>query len=197
MTRFISLGGDCQTAQQIRHNGCTEKHFFDWLVVPVHTVRHLIERDFGRHFNVAALVPHQHPTGLEKVADTENNIDFFHEFAKFDPETIRVVQEKYRYLAEKFMRLMTDPSHDRPYFVRRWHEADGLEDEAAARRLHDVLIAKVRGSRLLYLHNDRDREPVIEASYRSCYLPQSGRTWEGNHEAWRQILSAFAVEETG
>ena len=190
--RFISLGGDCQPAQQIRHNARLTKHFFDWLTVPVSSVTRLVETDFARFLRAEDLVPDQDDRRLYKVIDRFNGMEFSHDFKSFDENNIKAVQARYGYLADKFLSLYDEAEDEPPHFIRRWHPIDGPEDESSALVLHDVLIKRIPKAQLLYLHNDEERSAVVRGSYRSIYLPQKSETWEGDHAAWRFILTIFA-----
>jgi hypothetical protein len=194
MTQFISLGGDCQPAQQIKHNRGCAKHFFDWIIVPIKTVQQLIESDFTGFGAAADLAPVYHGEHLHSVVESKHNVEFMHDFKTFDAAEIKNFQQKYKYLAEKFLALLSSDSGP-VLFIRRWVDVDGPEDETKARKLYQTIQARKPGSYFLYLHNDESRARVIDGFYRSAFLPQSGADWEGDHAAWRELLTVFATQK--
>ena len=191
MLRFISLGADCQPAQQILKNGLREKHFFDWLSSPIGSVIRLIESDFDRYLRTEDLVPDQDGHKLYKVVDKYNNINFAHDFEAFDEKNIVAVQARYQYLADKFRSLYDISAEDAPFFVRRWHPVDGAENEGLALQLYKALRARRQDIQLLYLHNDKSRGEVVLGNYRSAFLPQPTEGWEGDSTAWSYFLNEF------
>ena len=195
MLRFISLGADCQPAQQIQKNGRREKHFFDWLSTPINSVIRLIENDFEHYLRLEDLVPDQDRHKLYKVTDKYNQIDFAHDFEAFDERNIKAVQARYEYLADKFRSLFDDATEDPPFFVRRWHPIDGPENEGLALQLHRALRARRHDIRLLYLHNDGSRKEIVLENYRSAFLAQPFEGWEGDSIAWSYLLNEFSTSD--
>ena len=193
MARFISLGGDCQVANQIRKHGYYEKHLFDWVQIPVENIIRLIESDFDRFLCDEDLCPDQSDERLYKVVDTYNKMDFSHDFDAFNEQNIRVVQRRYQYLADKFRSLSTEGVSETPCFIRRWHHVDGPENEEHALQLFRTILSKRPDSKFLYLHNDPSRREMITDRYKSAYLPQISETWEGDHAAWAYLLTEFAL----
>lgn len=194
--RFISLGGDCQPAAQIRRNrpnGTT--HFFDWLSIPIrHTIR-LIENDLDGGFEPENLHPLYLENRLLTVVDTRYHLDITHDFPVFDDETVAQVRARYAIRARWFRELLDDPDELPSYFVRRWDKRDGPENEADARVLYHLLKQRRRDIRFLYLHADPTRRPVRDGGYRSLFLrPAEPFIWYGDNGAWQKILNVSAFE---
>jgi GNAT superfamily N-acetyltransferase len=168
--------------------------FFDVIATPITTAIALVQNGFQDMLLTENLRPVHVEGRLDRVIDTRWNIEFVHDFPDLTPETIAAVQARYRVRARWFMDLFE--SDEMPsYFVRRWYPGDGDEDERHAIRLFEVLQARRRDSRLLYLHNDPGRPARMFGAYRSIYLPPPHHGhWVGNTGAWRQILDGFAVQ---
>lgn len=192
--RFVSLGGDCQTAMQIKL--MTSKHvtgFFDSIGSPISTVISLIETGFVDPLPMARLEPVHVGGRLERVIDRGTGLQFVHDFPDFEPGTIAAIQARYRLQARWLMQSF-DADEPPSYFIRRWSEFDGPEDERQAMRLFDVLRARRPDIRLLYLHQDRTRPPRNFGAYRSTYLsPTVSGNWVGDIAEWRALLHGFAM----
>lgn len=199
--RFISLGGDCQPAVQINSlNPTRTRSFFDVVSIPIAQTIALIENDFQDLMLTENLRPVYVEDTLERVVDTRWDLHFVHDFPSLEPEAVEAVRAQYLVRARWFMDLFDDEEAP-PYFVRRWFNGDGPEDEREAIRLFELLRSRRRDVRLLYLHNDPFRPERVFGAYRSAYLlPPDNAHWVGNTGAWRTMLRDFALrphEETG
>lgn len=191
--RFVSLGADCQTAAQLHFfAGHQPAQFFDKIAVPIRSVIQLIETGFSDLMLEENLHPIYNGESLACVVDTLHRIDFGHDFTRFDADEIVAVRKRYQ-LCARWLAEMLRPESRPVYFVRRWHPRDGLNDEADASRLYEVLREKRPDVRLLYLHKDEAREDVIVGGYRSTFLRYSDSSyWKGDTPAWQHILKNFA-----
>lgn len=197
MFRFISLGGDCQTAAQIAGSKrSTMYHFFDLISIPIDQAIRLIENDFQDMLIPENLHPCYNDEMLGRVIDTEYRMDIGHDFRDFSPADIEAVRKRFA-LRARWFRDLFRPDRTAPYFVRRWHPRDGEDDERLPMRLFELLRAKRRDIRMLYLHKDPERPPLVSGAYRSHYLaPPETPYWLGNTEAWQYLLHDFAVRDT-
>ena len=191
--RFISIGGDCQVAHQVRRlrPNDYEKHFFDWMVCPLTSATRLIEERFEHLLHEEDLVadlnassPHPY-----KVVDSFNDIWLLHDYEVFDKENVIRVKAKYNYLAEKFNSLLQND--DRNCFIRVYHKHDKEAGHLEARKLLSVLQGRNPSSRLLYLHQNVDSSDVIDGAFRSTYAPATPGHWQGDDLAWSRILLEF------
>jgi hypothetical protein len=193
--RFLSLGSDCQVAHHISHiKPNTIPHFFDWLATPIQSLIRLIENDFEGFAEPENLHPFFLGNRIMTVVETRYRVDLTHDFGDFTPASVERVRQGYRLKIRWLREMLDDPDEMPTYFIRRWDTRDGPENEADARRLFGLLRQRRRDIRFLYLHRDRTRGAVKENGYRSRYLPDLNEDWRGDHEAWRDVLSRFAVE---
>lgn len=195
MFKFVSIGGDCQPAAQIRKRSASNtSHFFDWLGIPIrHTVA-LIENGFEGFLDRENMHPIFAGDGFMGIVDTRYRADIRHEMSGFTPADIATIQAIYALRSRWFMEML-EPDELPVYFVRIWGLRDGEENEADARMLYAALRSRRRDVRLLYLHNDPTRGELIEGAFRSAYLQQTSNPylWEGDDEAWRYVLGDFAL----
>ena len=200
MFRFLSLGGDCQPTVQInRTNGTFPAlQFFDVVGCPIRGTIDLIANDFRDLLLTENLLPVYQEETLNRVIDLRYNLHLLHDFAHFTPEEIAAAQANYALRARWFMELY-DEDETPVYYVRRWHPLEGApEDESQAMELFEVLRSKRRDIRFLYLHRDPGRRQRVSGAYRSAYLaPREPYHWTGNDDAWRELLTDFAVRDYG
>lgn len=199
MFQFVSIGGDCQPAAQIRkHRVSTASHFFDWIGIPIQQTIELIENDFEGFLERQNMHPIFAGDGFYGIVDTRYRTDVRHEMEAFKPADIKRIQAMYA-LRSRWFREMLEPEEPPVYFVRLWGLRDGDENEDDARKLYAALRSRRRDVRLLYLHNDPTRGELIEGAFRSIYLPQTSNpySWQGDDEAWRYVLKDFAVRVAG
>ena len=193
MNRLVGLGGDCQVAHHVKRLSPNyEKHFFDWLIVPIETVITLLDNGFTSILREEDLEPDIYENRLQKVVDTRNKTWFVHDFQAFDQENIINAQEKYSYLGKKFIAMLADGKPTT--FVRRWHQIDGPESEETARRLLSSLQRYKPDAELIFLHQDKNRPPLIDGSYRSAYIPQIAGDWIGDQDIWTDVLTRFSIQ---
>lgn len=198
MFQFVSIGGDCQPAAQIRkHRVSTASHFFDWIGIPIRQTIELIENGFEGFLERENMHPIFAGDGFYGIVDTRYRTDIRHEMSEFKPADIRTIQAMYT-LRSRWFTEMLEPDEPPVYFVRLWGLRDGDENEADARKLYETLRARRHDVRLLYLHNDPTRGELIEGAFRSTYLrqPTNPYTWQGDDEAWRYALNDFALRAT-
>lgn len=198
MFRFVSLGSDRQTAAQIAGLKYTPNiDFFDVLTVPIRLVIELVENEFRGLLQPENLLPVYVDDGLVGVLDVHYRIEFIYDFTTFSPQETDVVRARYEAKAIRFLELF-QPDATPPYFVRRWHPRDGVEDETEPMRFFEMLRERRRDVRMLYLHRDPARPEFISGNYRSAYLPPPAvPDWTGNTEVWRYMLDDFAVRGDG
>jgi hypothetical protein len=203
MIQFVSLGGDCQPALQIRRQtGKQDMMFvFDWLATSVGAVRTLIQNDFADFFAPANL--EMHPDGDQwRVIDTHYDITSLHHFKSKDDEHIDQVVRMFRYLARQFMEILRS---DLPVcFVRRWRPGDEDFHELEARELYKTVCALKSNSVFLYLQEHEQRKPIIVGNYISAFSPatEPDGKWEGddsiyikNYALARETYDRLTFEE--
>lgn len=199
MFQFVSIGGDCQPAAQIRkHRLSTASHFFDWIGIPIRQTIELIENDFEGFLARENMHPIFAGDGFYGIVDTRYRTDVRHEMSGFTPADIRTIQAMYALRSRWFMEML-EPDEPPVYFVRIWGLRDGDENEADARMLYAALRSRRPDVRLLYLHNDPTRGELIEGAYRSMYLRQTSNpySWQGDDQAWSYVLNDFALRAAG
>lgn len=196
MPRFISLGGDRQTAAQIydlKYKPTT--YFFDRLSIPICGTVDLIGNDFDQLLLPQNLHPVYADDGLVGVLDMRYRIEFVHEFERFTPDEIAAVQARYALHVQRF-RALLEADEPAPYFVRRWSPVDGPEDESLAVQLFELLRKRRSDIRMLYLHQDGTRGELVTGAYRSAYLPPPDVPhWIGNTPSWQYMLRDFAERD--
>lgn len=191
--RFIGIGGDCQVSHNLKRTQSTyEKHFFDWLVVPSASVINLIETDFKSILIENNLEPLFRGDKLERVTDKQYNIWYMHDFKSLEKSDVENVQQKYRYLADKFMGVLA--SQEPICFVRRWHPLDGPENDASAEKLLKAIRKKSKKASLLYVHQDGSRPLICKRNFTSVVIKDVVGDWRGDEQAWEKHLSEFKPE---
>jgi hypothetical protein len=158
-------------AHQIRNRvASAEKHFFDWLVIPIASVQDLIENRFSRFINRRFLVPTYDGDKIVQVLNKRYNVVLYHDFhnaEEFSGDNFSQVKNKYRYLGGKFLSLLND---DAPVcFIRRWHSIDGhAQDHESSYKLFKFLEMRAKGKvYFVYLHHDSGRPLRIDGCYMS------------------------------
>jgi hypothetical protein len=178
--RFVSIGGDCQVAHQIRrYSGEPDiLSVFDWLECTLESVAALIDGGFADFFNLDNLL-WERREGLWLVTDQKYSVASWHDFKTQDKEAVAQVCLMLRMLGRRFMDMLRS---DAPVvFVRRWIELDGKDAERPAKRLADHLATIKPDSILLFLQNQEPRPPFIEDNYISVFNPNNSiaGNWEG------------------
>ncbi|WP_419728536.1 DUF1796 family putative cysteine peptidase [Lichenicola sp.] len=199
MFQFVSLGGDCQPAAQIRkRRPSSVAHFFDWIGIPIRQTIELIRNDFEGFFDRENLHPHYAGDGFYGIVEMRYRADVQHGVPSFDIATTEAIRELF-VMRARWLREMLEEDNDPVYFIRSWTVRDGPENEADAIELFELLRSKRRDIRLLYLHNDPGREDRISGGYRSAYLRQASSpyVWSGDDRAWLSLLEDFAVRPGG
>lgn len=196
MPRFISVGGDRQTAAQIYDLKYTPNtYFFDQLSIPISGAVELVDNDFSELLLPKNLHPVYVDDGLVGVLDMRYRIEFAHDFEQFTAPEIAAVQARYAMHVDRF-RALFDDDEPAPYFVRRWTPGDGPEDESVAMQLFELLRQRRQDIRMLYLHGDARRGELISGAYRSAYLPPPEVPhWIGNTGSWQYMLRDFALRD--
>lgn len=186
---FISLGGDCEVAFNIRkHSTVDQAHFFDWLMTPVNVIKELVETRFSYFLKREMLMR----IGDHAFRDKLYNIDILHDFDD-TASNYSDVKNKYVFLASRFMDLLKENKNI--IFVRKYHsELDGNLDEAEAFELYKY-FEDICDCSFVFIHNDTSRTRSIRDKFVSVPHP-GGLTldWRGDMEQWSQTL-AF-VEST-
>jgi len=153
----------------------------------------LLDHDFAGLLHESNLHPWYYNETLYGVVETRYDIDFDHDFDRFDSVALQHVRSDYAIRVRWFLELF-DAEEDPVYFVRRYHPRDGEEDERKSLRLFDKLRERRPDLRFLYLHADRSRAPRFEDGYRSTFVGQHDPfQWRGDQHAWHYILSHFAL----
>lgn len=199
MFQFVSVGGDCQTAAQIRkRRPASVAHFFDWIGIPIRQTIELISNDFAGFFDRENLHPHYAGNGFYGIVEMRYRADVQHGVPSFDIEITEMIRLMFS-LRARWLREMLEEDERPVYFIRCWTVRDGAENEADAIELFELLRSKRRDIRLLYLHNDASREERIDGGYRSAFMRQASNPyiWSGDDKAWRSVLEGFAVQPGG
>ncbi len=192
--RFVSLGSDCQPARQInRIQPSNISGVFDWVTTQIQHIGRLIENDFAGFLEPDNMFPVFHDQVFVGLVDTLYRVGFNHDFTRLDAADVSAVRDIYR-MRIRWFRNLFDPRRPPPYFIRRQHPRDGVEDESLAIALFEQLRAKRGDIRFLYLHADPGRREFMTDGYRSAFLRQMDPfEWLGDNEAWNAILGGFAV----
>jgi hypothetical protein len=190
MQVFIGLGGDCQVAHQIgRVFKNREKHFFDWLIIPVTTTIRLLDERFAHFMGLTDLQAEYDNGVLMHVRDKRNNTVFMHDFHAFDNENIDTAQAKYIYLADKFLSALEDGIPK--IFVRQWHILDGDNTDEAAHCLLRSLHRYNPDHQLVYVHADALKPEILGNSYTSIFVQQTPGEWTGPDDTWDYIFNTL------
>lgn len=188
---FMGLGGDCQVAHQIgRVFKNREKHFFDWLVIPISTTIRLIEERFAHFLEQPDLHAEYDDGVLMRIRDKWNNTLFMHDFHAFNDEEIKLAQSKYSYLANKFIAALEDGVPK--IFIRQWHTMDGDNKDAAARQLLKSIQKYNPDHRLVYIHDNVQMPEILERSYMSIFAQQTPGNWTGPDATWDYIFNTLS-----
>ncbi len=181
---FVSLGGDCEAAFNIReYKTVDQAHFFDWLMTPINVVRELVETRFAYFLKKDMLLR----IGDHAFRDKLYNIDILHDFddlaSNYDD-----VKAKYTFLANRFINLISNTSQ-KIIFVRKYHpDLDGLCDEHEAFELYRYFSTMCNCS-FIYVHHDTEKATSIRENF--ITLAHSNNTkldWRGDREQWFQTL---------
>lgn len=195
--RFVSLGSDCQPAAQINNiqpPGQSKLSYpFDWITTQIQHIGRLIENDFEGFLDPANLFPNYFEEQFKGMVDTVYRVGLNHDFVDFNEAEIQRVRDVYMLRVRWFLNLF-DTRRPPPYFIRRWHPRDGIEDERLVLELFEVLRRKRRDIRLLYLHADPSRAEFMADGYRSAFLKQNDPfVWYGDGPTWSHMLNNFAL----
>jgi hypothetical protein len=196
--RFVSLGGDCQPAYQIRrHAGEPDlMHVFDWLECSVDAVGHLIGSGFADFFQPENLTFAPFGEDLH-VTDTKYGVASFHHFRSQDPEHVEQTCLMFRMLGRRFMELLKS---DAPVvFVRRWIPLDGPNGARKTKRLYDSLAAIKPNAVMLHMQEHDPRPPYTEGGFISVFNPSTAHSprWEGYNAIYeRNLVRAARLHES-
>lgn len=198
MFRFVSLGCDCQPVFQINKlQGQGATHFFDCIGSTLDGLIGLLDDDFRGLMTADSLVPYYIDNRLYAVLDKHRGLDFTHDFARLDQQSIMRAAKIYALRTRWFLELFDEDSPP-TYFVRRADLRDPDHGDDRALALLDRLKSRRKDVRLLYLHEDRQRPPGFAPGYRSSFLPQREEFfWHGLDSAWTFALNRTAVMPYG
>lgn len=199
----ISLGTGCQTAYHLRLRlGCSEAHFFDWLVTPVPALLRLVEGGFSGLFDraddfVSLLAQTDQKPGMlhEPLRHRPLDILFYHDFAPgLARSDLGEVREKYRFLATRWKAAVAEGGPI--LFVRHLVEpAEAVQIVELMRRCYpelDFMLLAVRETDapepswgLPRIINTTVWPTPFEDIARGIAGP---RAWIGDTEGWREAF---------
>jgi hypothetical protein len=187
--RYVSLGGDCQPAHQIRrHAGQPDlMDVFDWLESSIDSVSHLIGTGFADFFQPENLTFEPFGEDLH-VTDTKNSVASFHHFRSQDPEHVEQTCLMFRMLGRRFMELLKS---DAPViFVRRWIPLDGPDGASKTKRLYDKLAVRKPNIVMLHMQENDPLPPTTEGGFISVFNPSTAHSprWEGYNAIYQRNL---------
>lgn len=196
---YVSLGGYCEVAHQIRRRWGTKKaHFFDWLVTPFPGLMKILESDFDGVFlrENLRLDPRTH-----SVVDAANGLAFHHEFTRNElgHVTDDIIDRKYKVSRAKMQFLIdrwrgvTRGSDPTLYvLVSNEHPDDIL-------RLQALMRGKYPGHDFTLLWARRPGAPGLETEVDGLIqaivpgAPAGPTEWQGDNAAWDKAFAAVAA----
>ncbi|MDQ1154764.1 hypothetical protein [Brevundimonas sp. SORGH_AS_0993] len=201
--RFISLGGNCMVAGQLRRIFRPKTSYFDNLVTPFDGLIKALNR--GCHkplraedFEIGIW------EGFPSAREIETGIYFHHEFKGGNPaattnesfvrQDIDGVNEKFSYLAKRFLEVAR--SSDPKCYIRREYNGDSLDSV----RMHEIRDALVDlGAQNFVLANAHQSEfykgLIVHDDIRYIQVPKGDDDgWMGSDLNWNAAFLSLCVD---
>lgn len=192
----VYLGGDCQGAYQLYHNGLRQAAFpFDWTVASCNDVSQLLLTKFDGFMQKGNLELVRHANGNPHyVLDKKTGVRFHHDFTKEDHSVDENFMQHYDREKEKYTRrvsrLLDLLTSDKNLLIVR--KTIDCPSAAQLKVTLDVVRPEKASYKILALDTTEEiKEDWQIPSVENRYLRQTDPyQWEGDSQAWKELLQA-------
>lgn len=205
--KFISLGGNCMVAGQLRRICKIKTTYFDNLVTPLDSLVKVLGRGLHRKFAAEDFdigVWEEIPSAVER----ETGVFFHHEFRNErgndnnkKPATresiqagVKDVNDKFAYLSERFLKIARNSG--KKCFIRREYRGNSIDADEMLKVQEALLSIGAQNFSLLNIHtNSFYQGLVVEKGIKYYYIPhEAGDGWMGRNAEWDSAILAAAVD---